>query len=65
VIGAQAGIPTGKAVRKGSVMWGTPARPLAEFKRMYAHLSRLPEIARRVKEISAKMQRGEGESGSE
>jgi UDP-3-O-[3-hydroxymyristoyl] glucosamine N-acyltransferase len=61
VIGAQAGIPTGKVVRKGSVMWGTPARPLAEFKKMYAHLSRLPEIARRVKEISAKIQHAEKE----
>ncbi len=55
VIGAQAGIPTGKAVRKGSVMWGTPARPLSEFKKMYAHLSRLPELARKVREISTKL----------
>ncbi|TAM80091.1 MAG: UDP-3-O-(3-hydroxymyristoyl)glucosamine N-acyltransferase [Acidobacteria bacterium] len=52
VIGAQAGIPTGKAVRKGSVMWGTPARPLSEFKKMYAHLSRLPALAQKVKELS-------------
>ncbi len=55
VIGAQAGIPTGKAVRKGSVMWGTPARPLSEFKKMYAHLSRLPELAQKIKELSAKL----------
>ena len=57
VIGAQAGIPTGKAVRKGSVMWGTPARPLSEFKKMYAHLSRLPELAQKVKELSAGLPR--------
>jgi UDP-3-O-[3-hydroxymyristoyl] glucosamine N-acyltransferase len=57
VIGAQAGIPTGKAVRKGSVMWGTPARPLSEFKKMYAHLSRLPALAEKVKELSAKRPR--------
>lgn len=57
VIGAQAGIPTGKAVRKGSVMWGTPARPLREFKKMYAHLSRLPELAQKVKELSAGLPR--------
>lgn len=57
VIGAQAGVPTGKAVRKGSVMWGTPARPLVEFKKMYAHLSRLPELAQKIKELSAKLPR--------
>lgn len=57
VIGAQAGIPTGKAVRKGSVMWGTPARPLSEFKKMYAHLSRLPALAQKVKELSAGLPR--------
>lgn len=54
VIGGQAGIPSNKAVPKGYTMWGTPARPLAEFKKMYAHLSRLPELARRVRELSGK-----------
>ena len=57
VIGGGAGILPGKAVRKGSVMWGTPARPLAEFKKMYAHLSRLPALARKVKELSARLPR--------
>ena len=57
VIGAQAGIPTGKVVRKGSVMWGTPARPLSDFKKMYANLSRLPALAEKVKELSAKRPR--------
>lgn len=52
VVGAQAGIPTGKTVRKGTTMWGTPARPLAQFKKMYACLSGLPELARKVKELS-------------
>lgn len=52
VIGAQAGIPTGKVVRKGSTMWGTPARPLAQFKKIYANLSNLPKLAQTVKELS-------------
>ena len=52
VAGAQAGIPTGKIIRKGTTVWGTPARPLAEFKKMYAHMSNLPALARRVKELS-------------
>jgi UDP-3-O-[3-hydroxymyristoyl] glucosamine N-acyltransferase len=57
VIGGGTGILPGKIVRKGSVMWGTPARPLSEFKKMYAILSRLPALAERVKELSAKLPR--------
>jgi UDP-3-O-[3-hydroxymyristoyl] glucosamine N-acyltransferase len=57
VIGGQAGILPGKTVQKGSVLWGTPARPLAEFKKIYAHLSRLPSLARKVRELSSKLPR--------
>lgn len=53
VLGGGAGILPGKIVRKGETVWGRPARPLAEFKRMYAHLAHLPSLARKVKEISA------------
>lgn len=55
VIGGGTGILPGKSIRPGSVMWGTPSRPLSEFKKMYAQLSRLPELARKVKELSAKL----------
>ena len=55
VAGAQAGIPTGKIIRKGTTVWGTPARPLAEFKKMYAHMSNLPALARKVKELSRRL----------
>jgi len=55
VIGAQAGIPTGKVVRKGLTMWGTPARRLEDFKRQYAHLSNLPNLAKKVKELTASL----------
>jgi len=51
-IGGQAGILPGKVVRKGSTVWGTPARPLAEFKKIFAHLSGLPGLARRVEKLS-------------
>jgi UDP-3-O-[3-hydroxymyristoyl] glucosamine N-acyltransferase len=51
VIGGQAGILPGKIIRKGSTVWGTPARPLAEFKKQYAHLSNLPSLAQKVKEL--------------
>jgi UDP-3-O-[3-hydroxymyristoyl] glucosamine N-acyltransferase len=52
VIGGQAGILPGKIVRRGNTVWGTPARPLSEFKRTYAHLANLPSLTRRVKELS-------------
>lgn len=55
VIGGQAGILPGKIVQKRSVLWGTPTRPLTEFKKLNAHLSRLPELARKVRELSAKL----------
>jgi len=55
IVGAQAGVPTGKVLRKGVTYWGTPARPLDEFKRMYAHVSRLPSLAERVKEIARRL----------
>ncbi len=51
-LGGQAGVLPGKVVREGAVMWGTPARPLAEFKKLYAHFASLPELARSVREIS-------------
>lgn len=57
IVGAQAGIPSGKIVRKDSILWGTPARPLAEFKKMYAHLSRLPALAEKVRELYSKSAR--------
>jgi UDP-3-O-[3-hydroxymyristoyl] glucosamine N-acyltransferase len=53
VLGGGAGVLPGKIVRKGETVWGRPARPLAEFKRMYAHLAHLPNLAQKVKEISA------------
>jgi UDP-3-O-[3-hydroxymyristoyl] glucosamine N-acyltransferase len=52
VLGGGAAILPGKIVRKGETVWGSPARPLAEFKRMYAHLSHLPSLAQKVKHIS-------------
>ncbi|HTC65411.1 MAG TPA: UDP-3-O-(3-hydroxymyristoyl)glucosamine N-acyltransferase [Candidatus Saccharimonadales bacterium] len=51
VVGAQAGIPTGKIIRGGGVVWGTPARSLEKFKEQFAWLSRLPELAERIKKL--------------
>jgi UDP-3-O-[3-hydroxymyristoyl] glucosamine N-acyltransferase len=51
IAGAQAGIPTRKTIRGGQVVWGTPARSLARFKRQYALFARLPELAERVHKL--------------
>ena len=41
ILGAQSGIPTKKVIRgKGVVFWGTPARPLREYLKELAFLSR-------------------------
>jgi UDP-3-O-[3-hydroxymyristoyl] glucosamine N-acyltransferase len=58
VIGSQAGILPGKVIRKGNVLWGTPARPLSEFKKLYAYFSHLPDLAQKVKELSRKISEG-------
>ena len=42
VIGSKAGILPGKIVRPG-VWWGIPVQPLADYKRMNAHIGRLPQ----------------------
>ena len=55
VLGAQCGIPTGKAIRRGQTVWGTPARPLDEFKKSYHYIARLPELAERVAALERKL----------
>lgn len=48
VLGAQCGVPSNKVIRRGQTVWGTPARPLDDFKRSYPYIARLPELAARV-----------------
>jgi UDP-3-O-[3-hydroxymyristoyl] glucosamine N-acyltransferase len=55
IAGAQAGIPTGKTIRAGQTVWGTPAREIGKFKEAYAWYARLPELGARIKEIESKM----------
>jgi UDP-3-O-[3-hydroxymyristoyl] glucosamine N-acyltransferase len=50
VIGSKAGILPGKIVRPG-VWWGIPVQPLDQFKRMNAHLQRLPEMREQIKRL--------------
>ena len=57
IAGAQAGIPTGKTIRTGQTVWGTPARPLDKFKEAYVWFARLPELGERLKRLEEKVLR--------
>jgi UDP-3-O-[3-hydroxymyristoyl] glucosamine N-acyltransferase len=41
VLGSGCGVLTSKIVRKGEVVWGTPARPLKQYLKQLATLARL------------------------
>lgn len=55
VIGSKAGILPGKIVRPG-VWWGIPIQPLDEYKRLHAHLGRLPQLRDELKELRERVQ---------
>src|ERR1051326_306152 len=50
IIGSKAGILPGKIVRPG-VWWGIPIQRLDEYKRLNAHLSRVPAMRDELKEL--------------
>lgn len=50
IIGSKAGILPGKIVRAG-VWWGIPVQPLADYKRLNAHMNRLPQMRDELKEL--------------
>ena len=54
VIGSKAGILPGKIVRPG-VWWGIPIQPLDEYKRLNAHLGRLPQMREEIKELRRRL----------
>jgi UDP-3-O-[3-hydroxymyristoyl] glucosamine N-acyltransferase len=51
IVGAQAGIPSKKTIRRGQTVWGTPARPLEQFKKQYAWIARLPKLGARLRNL--------------
>ncbi len=53
MIGGQAGIF--RTIRKGTKVWGTPARPLDEIKKMHGQLANVPGLARKMEEISRRL----------
>ena len=50
VIGSKAGVLPGKIVRPG-VWWGIPIQPLDDYKRLNAHVNRLPQMREELKEL--------------
>jgi UDP-3-O-[3-hydroxymyristoyl] glucosamine N-acyltransferase len=55
VIGSKAGILPGKIVRPG-VWWGIPVQPLDEYKRMNAHMNRLPQMREELKRLQEEIE---------
>jgi UDP-3-O-[3-hydroxymyristoyl] glucosamine N-acyltransferase len=55
IIGSKAGILPGKIVRAG-VWWGIPVQPLDEYKRINAHVNRLPQMREEIKKLRAELE---------
>ena len=55
VIGSKAGVLPGKIVRPG-VWWGIPIQPLDEYKRLNAHLGRLPQVREDIKDLQKRVE---------
>jgi UDP-3-O-[3-hydroxymyristoyl] glucosamine N-acyltransferase len=55
IIGGGAGILPGKRIRRGSAVWGTPARPMSEFKETYSQIMNLPKLAKKIDEIALRL----------
>lgn len=51
VLGSGSGILTSKIVRRGQVVWGTPARPLKQHLEQLANLSRLPQLRKELADL--------------
>lgn len=54
IIGSKAGVLPGKIVRPG-VWWGIPVQPLEDYKRLNAHINRLPQLREEVKELKRQL----------
>jgi len=55
IIGSKAGILPGKVVRPG-VWWGIPIQPLDQYKRMNAHMNRLPQMHEDLKRLKEEIE---------
>ncbi|HEX8144636.1 MAG TPA: UDP-3-O-(3-hydroxymyristoyl)glucosamine N-acyltransferase [Pyrinomonadaceae bacterium] len=55
IIGSKAGILPGKIVRPG-VWWGIPVQPLEDYKRLNAHMNRLPQMREEIKKLRSELE---------
>jgi UDP-3-O-[3-hydroxymyristoyl] glucosamine N-acyltransferase len=62
-IGAQAGVIS--SIPAGTKVWGYPAMPLQQSKRVYASIKRTPELIREVKELSERLAQLEARLGTD
>ena len=62
-LGSGCGVLTSKVIRAGEVVWGTPARPLKEYLRQLANLSRIDKLREQMMELRKKVDRLEGVNG--
>ncbi len=51
VLGSGCGVLSSKIIRRGQVVWGTPARPLKVYLEQLANLSRIGELRRQLTEL--------------
>lgn len=51
IVGGKAGVLTGQRVQAGEPVWGIPARPLRQHLKNLAHVARLGDLFRRVKDL--------------
>ncbi len=56
VLGSGSGVLTSKIVRRGQVVWGTPARPLKEHLEQLANMARLPAQKRRLDALAQRLE---------
>ena len=54
VLTGQTAVQEGKSIAAGETVFGNPARPLREFRKYFPYLSRLPELAKRIKTLEEK-----------
>ena len=54
VIGSKAGVLPGKIVRPG-VWWGIPIQPLEEYKRLNAHIARVPKMREQIRKLEEEL----------
>lgn len=64
VLGSGCGVLSSKIIRRGQVVWGTPARPLKEYLEQLANLGRIAELRRQLAELIERVARLESRAAA-